>query len=137
MLASEQAIVIAGTGENWPDGRTLTPRKPTHEPNGTLWFGADLDPEGDHVWFWMEEKAIRRMPDATPEARGRRLDALHVWLAADRSLKCGINPFEIRVAENGDTWIERLRWVRRTSTPSGPKLERPGVTPSTLTRDRD
>ena len=85
----------------------------------------------------MEEEAIRRMPDATPEARGRRLDALHVWLAADRSLKCGINPFEIRVAENGDTWIERLRWVRRTSTPSGPKLERPGVTPSTLTRDRD
>ena len=66
-----------------------------------------------------------------------RPDALHVWLAADRSLKCGINPFEIRVAENGDTWIERLRWVRRTSTPSGPKLERPGVTPSTLTRDRD
>ena len=66
-----------------------------------------------------------------------RPDALHVWLAADRSLKCGINPFEIRVAENGDTWIERLLWVRRTSTPSGPKLERPGVTPSTLTRDRD
>ena len=58
----------------------------------------------------MEEEAIRRMPDATPEARGRRLDALHVWLAADRSLKCGINPFEIRVAENGDTWIERLGW---------------------------
>ena len=70
MLASEQAIVIAGTGEDWPDGRTLTPRKPTHEPNGTLWFGADLDPEGDQVWFWMEEEAIRRMPDATPEARG-------------------------------------------------------------------
>ena len=137
MLASEQAIVIAGTGEDWPDGRTLTPRKPTREPNGTLWFGADLDPKGDQVWFWMEEEAIRRMPDATPEARGRRLDALHVWLAADRSLKCGINPFEIRVAENGDTWIARLRWVRRTSTPSGPKLERPGVTPSTLTRDRD
>ena len=35
----------------------------------------------------MEEEAIRRMPDATPEARGRGLDALHVWLAADRSLK--------------------------------------------------
>ena len=51
------------------------------------------------------------MPDATPEARGRRLrDALHVWLAAYRSLRCGINRFEVRVAENGDTWIERLRW---------------------------
>ena len=36
------------------------------------------------------EDAIRRMPDPTPEARGRRLlDALHVWLAADRSLSAG------------------------------------------------
>ena len=51
------------------------------------------------------------MPDATPQGRGRRvLDALHVWLAADRSLRCGINRFEVRVAESGYTWIERLRW---------------------------
>ncbi len=51
------------------------------------------------------------MPDPTPEARGRRLlNALRVWLAADRSLRRGINRFEVRVAENGDTWIERLRW---------------------------
>ena len=35
MLASEQAIVIAGTGEDWPDGRTLTPRKPTREPKAS------------------------------------------------------------------------------------------------------
>ena len=41
---------------------------------------------------------------------GERLDALHVWLAADRSLRREINHFEVRVAENGDTWIERLRW---------------------------
>ena len=111
MPASEQAIVIAGTAEDWPDGRVLTPRKATREPNGTLWFGAELDPGGDQVWFRIEEDAVRRMPDATPEARGRRLlDALRVWLAADRSLRCGINRFEVRVAENGDTWIERLRW---------------------------
>ena len=51
------------------------------------------------------------MPDATPETRSRRLlDALHAWLAADRSLKCGINRFEVRVAENGDTWIDQLHW---------------------------
>ena len=51
------------------------------------------------------------MPERNPEARGRRLlGALHVWLAADRSLRRGINRFEVRVAENGDTWIERLRW---------------------------
>ena len=111
MLASEHAIVIAAAAQDWPDGRTLTPRQGTREPNGTLWFGADLDPEGDQVWFRIEEDAIRRMPEETPEARGRRLlDALHVWLAADRSLRCGINRFEVRVAENGDTWIERLRW---------------------------
>ena len=111
MPDSEQAIVIAGTVEDRPDGRTLTPRKPTREPNGTLWFGANLDPADDQVWFRIEEQAIRRMPEATPEGRGRRvLDALRVWLAADRSLKCGINRFEVRVAETGDTWIERLRW---------------------------
>ena len=111
MLASEQAIVIGGTAEDWPDGRTLTPRKATRESNGTLWFGAELNPAGDHVWFRIAEEAIRRLPDTTPEGRGRRLlNALHVWLAADRSLKSGINRFEVRVAENGDTWIERLRW---------------------------
>ena len=109
MLASEQAIVIARTAEDRPDGRTLTPRKATREPNGTLWFGADLDHAGDQVWFRIEEDAIRRMPDATPEARGRRLlDALAVWLAADRSLRRGINRFEVRVAEDGYTRIERL-----------------------------
>ena len=111
MLASEQAIVIEGTGEDWPDGRTLRPRKATREPNGTLWFGADLDPAGDQVWFRIAEEAIRRMPDAPPAGRGRRLlNALRVWLAANRSLKCGINRFAVCVAENGDTWIERLRW---------------------------
>ncbi len=31
---------IAGTREDWPGGaRTLTPREPTREPNGTLWSG--------------------------------------------------------------------------------------------------
>ena len=76
-----------------------------------LWFGADIDPEGDQVWFRIAEDAIYRMADSTPPARDRRLlDALHVRLAADRSLRCGINRFEVRVAENGDTWIERLRW---------------------------
>ena len=45
--SSEQAIVIAGTAEDWPDNRVLTPRKAS--PNGTLWFGAELDPEGHQV----------------------------------------------------------------------------------------
>ncbi len=111
MPDGEHAIVIARTAGDRPDGRTWTPRKATREPNGTLWFGADMDPAGDQVWFRIEEDALRRMPDTTPEARGQRLlDALDVWLAADRSLRCGINRFEVRVGEDGDTWIERLRW---------------------------
>ena len=58
-------------------GHTLTPRRATREPNGCLWFGADRDREGSQAWFRTEEDAIRRMPDATPEGRGRRvLDAL-------------------------------------------------------------
>ena len=50
------------------------------------------------------------MPGATPEGRGRRvLDALQVWVGGDRPLRCGINRFEVRVDENGGTWIKPLR----------------------------
>ena len=52
-----------------------------------------------------------RMPEKTPAARGDRLiDALIVWITTDRPLEPGINRFEVRVSEPGDTWIERLRW---------------------------
>ena len=38
-------VIIAGTREDWPGGvRTLIPREPTREPNGTLWFGAEIRP---------------------------------------------------------------------------------------------
>ena len=51
------------------------------------------------------------MPEKTPRARGARLvDALIVWITPDRQLKPGLNRFEVRVSEAGDTWIERLRW---------------------------
>lgn len=107
----EQTIVISAEAEDWPDGHSLTPRPATREPNGSLWFGADLQREGDQVWFRIEEEAIQRMPDTTPEGRGRRvLDALQVWVAADRPLRCGINRFEVLVNQHGGTWIERLRW---------------------------
>ena len=106
----QEAIVITAA-EDWPDSGTLAPRRATREPNRCLSFGAEVNREGDQVWFRSEEEAIRRMPDATPEGRGRRvLDALHVWVAADRPLRCGINRFKVRADENGDTWIERLRW---------------------------
>ena len=112
MADDELAIVIAARRDDWPGGPgTLTARTPTSEPDGTLWFGAELDSTGDQVWFRITAEAVRRMLETTPDGRGRRLlDALHVWLAADRSLKCGINRFEVRVSEAGDTWIEQLRW---------------------------
>ena len=51
------------------------------------------------------------MPEKTPAARGGHLvEALIVWITPDRQLEPGINRFEVRVSEAGDTWIERLRW---------------------------
>ena len=112
MTGGEMAIVIEGTREDWPGGaRTLTAREPTREPNGTFWFGAELGPDGDQVWFRIAEGAVGRMPEKTPHARGARLvDALIVWITPARQLKPGFNRFEVRVSEAGDTWIERLRW---------------------------
>ena len=50
------------------------------------------------------------MPAETPADCGRRLvDALIVWITPDRPLEPGINRFEVRVSEAGDTWLERLR----------------------------
>ena len=94
-----------------PSRPTASPA-PSREPNGrTCWFGAELDPDGDQIWFRIDEDAIGRMPEKTPAARGDRLiDALIVWITPDRQLEPGINRFEVRVSEPGDTWIERLQW---------------------------
>lgn len=107
------AIVIAGKRDDWPDRpRTLTPRRATREPNGTLWFGADLDASGDQIWFRIKEDAVKRMREITPEARGRRLiDALLTRVGkGDLPLRSTLNRFEVRVSETGEPWIERLRW---------------------------
>lgn len=112
MADGEPAIVIAGRREDWPGGaKNLTPRQATREPNGTFWFGADLDPDGSQVWFRVTEEAIGRMPVDTPATRGRRLvDALIVRMTPGSQFRSGINRFEVRVSEAGDMWIERLRW---------------------------
>ena len=115
MTGGELAVVIEGRREDcedWPGGsRTLTAREPTREPNGTFWFGAELGPDGEQVWFRIAEEAVGRMPEKTPRDRGARLvDALIVWITPDRQLKPGLNRFEVQVSEAGDTWIERLRW---------------------------
>lgn len=47
MTGGELAIVVVGRREDWPGGEnSLTPREPTRESNGTLWFGAEFEPEG-------------------------------------------------------------------------------------------
>ena len=43
-------------------------------------------------------------------AADRLIDAIIVWVTPDRQLQPGINRFEVRVSEVGDTWLERLRW---------------------------
>ena len=113
MTGDGPEIVIAGTRRDWPGGaRTLTPRDPGREPNRrNFWFGADLDPDGNHVWFRITLEAVRRMKGETPGARGERLvDALLAWLTPGRQLERNINRFDVRVSDDGDTWIERLRW---------------------------
>ena len=109
----ELAIIIEGTRGDWPGGaRTLTPRDPCSEPNGqSFWFGADLDPDGSQVWFRVASGAVRRMQQETPGARGGCLiDALLAWMKPYRQLGPSINRFQAVVADDGDIWIERLRW---------------------------
>ena len=112
MTGDELKIVIKGTRDDWPGGpRTPTPRDPCLEPNQrTLWFGANLDPDGIQVWFRIALEAIGRMREPTAEARGNRvIDAFLAGLQPDHRLTRQINRFEVRVSDNGDTWIERLR----------------------------
>ena len=106
-------ITIEGKRTDWPGGaRTLLPRDPSREPNGqTFWFGAEIDPDGCQVWFRITSEALRRMREETPRARGTRLiDALLAWLPPDSQLGRALSRFEVLVSDDGDTWIERLRW---------------------------
>ena len=61
--------------------------------------------------FKITAEAVCRMREKTPLARGERLiDALLAWLTPDRGLKRELNRFEVQVSDDGDTWIELLRW---------------------------
>ena len=76
-----------------------------------LYYGAELNPDGRQVWFRITAEAVCRMREKTPLARGERLiDALLAWLTPDQGLKRELNRFEVLVSDDGDTWIERLRW---------------------------
>ena len=81
------------------------PQKPR-----ACWFGAELDPDGNEVWFRITWEAIRRMREKTPRARGERLiDVLLAWMTADRQLEPELNRFQVCLSDNGDTTIDRYR----------------------------
>ena len=45
----------------------LGPLDPNREPNRqTFWFGAELDPGNEQVWFRITLEAVRRMQEETP-----------------------------------------------------------------------
>ena len=105
------AIVIEGTCEDWPGGpRTLTPLDPHPEPNRlTFWFGAELAPDGNQVWFRITGEAIERMPENPPLQRGNLLvRLLLVWIeeGPDHQLE-DLNRFQVYVSDDGDTRIGR------------------------------
>ena len=97
MTVGELAIVIEGRREDWPGGaRTLTPRVPTREPNGTFWFGARARPRR-RPGLRVAGEAIGRMPEKNAlgprPARGRRPSSSVI--TPDRQLAPGLNRFEI------------------------------------------
>ena len=138
MTGGELAIVVVGRREDWPGGEnSLTPREPTRESNGTLWFGAEFEPEGQ-VWFRIAQEAIRRRPEKTPADRGRRLiDALIVWITPSPP-EPGINRFEVRVSGG---WRHMARTVcgredRANRSPAWTRRERCGRPRPRRTRHR-
>ena len=63
-----------------------------------------LDKEHNYLPTWAS-------PKVDVECRSLdRIEALLVWMQPDRPLRPDLNRFEVRVSDDGDTWIERLRW---------------------------
>ncbi len=83
MTSDGPKIVIEGMRGDWPGGtRTLTSCDARLEPNGqSFWFGVDLNPDGNQVWFRITSGAVGRMREKTPGARGDRLiSTLLAWM---------------------------------------------------------
>ena len=110
-MSNGPAIVIEGTREDWPGGpRTLTPLDPGREPDRpTFWFGAEITPDGNQVWFRITLEAIDRMQEEAPGARGNRLvNTLLAWLSnnRDHQLEEDLNRFQVHVSNAGNTTTE-------------------------------
>ena len=114
MPDGEQATVITGTAEDWPDGRTPdaaqahAPAQPTPLVRG--------GPEPRRRPSVVPHRGGSDQPDARRDARGPW--AAVCWTrstfgsqqtARSRS-RAGSTGFTVRVAENADSWSERLRW---------------------------
>ena len=67
MTSDGPKIVIEGMRGDWPGGtRTLTSCDARLEPNGqSFWFGVDLNPDGNQVWF----RITPEMPSTCGRAR--------------------------------------------------------------------
>ena len=110
MADDSLAIIIEGRREDWPGGaRLLTPCKSCRERNRlTVWFGAELAPDGNEVWYRITEEAIHRMREKTPRARGACLvDALVTWMTPDRQLGPNSTASRSGSGEDGYLWIKR------------------------------
>ena len=111
MADDSLAVVIEGRRDDWPGGpRLLMPCPPSRDPNArTWWFGAELDPAGEQVWFRVTSEAIHRMREKTPRARGACfIDALITWMTPERQLGPELNRFQVHVlGAGGYLWIER------------------------------
>ena len=125
MADAELAIVIAGRRGDWPGGpRTLTPRESTREPSGTLWFGAELDPDGDQVWFRITAASVGRMREKTAAATASSTPSSPGWRRAPSSA-C----FRARLADDptsaGKRTARVLAGYRRTAGSQGRGPARP------------
>ena len=142
LLLTESRRSPAAAGLPRPEGRLggtrgleLSPCSVfLHECCRYPWFGAELDPDGDQIWFRIDEDAIGRMPEKTPAARGDRLiDALIVWITTDRPLEPRHQPLRgpgLRARRHVDRTAAVVRRMDSIA-PSGPPtaaVERPPPT---------
>ena len=127
MTGGELAIVIEGRRGDWPRGaRTLTPREPTREPNGTPLVRGRPRPR--------RQPGVvpdrRRRPSAGcgrrhPHARGERLvDALLAWLTPNRQAHDpSLNRFQVRISA-GRRPVDRAPTVVMTGLPRPDRFRR-------------
>ena len=109
-MSNGPAIVIKGDCHFWPGGpRTLTALPADREPNSqTFWFSVRLEPGNKEVFFRIALEATHRMPENTPQGRGKHLvERLIAWIkeSPDHQLE-DLNDFQVYVSDAGDTRVE-------------------------------